>query len=448
MSEPRVLIVEDDTAFCNMLQAFLSKKGFEVETAYNYTDAIRLIHNKSYAVVLADVRLPENEGTNLLGEINQKNLPTKVVLMTGYAEVNKAVDAIKGGAFDYISKPVNPEQLLKILNKAVFNLETTPSPVVSKSTSMPVVKKTYVHGVSEASKLLNHYIELVAPTNLSVLITGKSGTGKEYIAQNIHEKSKRSEAPFVPVDCGTIPRELASSEFFGHIKGSFTGAISNKTGHFEIANGGTLFLDEIGNLPYELQVQLLRALQERKIKPVGSSREVEVDIRIIAATNENLSEAVKNGTFREDLYHRLNEFSIEAPSLKDRPEDIDIFAYYFLELSSSQLEKSVTSFAPEVLEAFKKYHWPGNLREMQNIIKRAVLFARNNEIDLLALPPEFVKNASAPPPEESLYHSQYEKERILEALHQAAGNKSKAAQLLQIDRKTLYNKLKRYNISI
>lgn len=447
MPESKILIVEDDTAFCNMLQSFLSKKGFDVDVAYNYADAIRLITAKKYSVVLADVRLPEHEGTDILMEINNRNLDAKVVLMTGYAEVNKAVDAIKGGAFDYISKPVNPDNLLSILHKAAYNKETVKTE--PKKSTPSVVKKTYIQGVSEASKILDHYIELVAPTNMSVLITGKSGTGKEYVAQNIHEKSKRYDAPFVAVDCGTVPRELASSEFFGHIKGSFTGAISNKTGHFEMANGGTLFLDEIGNLPYELQVQLLRVLQERKIKPVGSNREVDVDIRVIAATNENLEEAVKKGQFREDLYHRLNEFSIEVPSLKDRQDDIELFANYFLEVANTQLEKNVLGFTKEVLQSFNNHEWTGNLREMQNVIKRAVLLAKGDHIDLMGLPAEFVTNVDKKPAiNESLFRNTHEKTMILEALHKAEGNKSKAAKILQIDRKTLYNKLKLYDIDL
>lgn len=450
---PSILIVEDDIAFCNMLQTFLSKKGFEVTAVYNFSGALQMIASKTFDIILTDVRLPENEGTELLHEVTSQNINSKVILMTGYAEVSLAVEAMKRGAFDYISKPVSPDKLLETIDAALQKSTTSKtssgSASIRKKAPEKSVEKHYIQGVSDSSKKLNDYIKLVAPTNMSVLIVGDSGTGKEYIARTIHDLSKRSAEAFVPVDCGTIPKEIASSEFFGHIKGSFTGAISNKTGHFEAANGGTLFLDEIGNLSYELQVQLLRALQERKIKPVGSNKEIDVDIRIIAATNEDLENAVKDGTFREDLYHRLNEFSMKAPLLSERKEDIVLFADYFLENANRQLEKEVVGFKDDVLEVFQKYSWPGNLREMHNVIKRAVLLCREDYISLLDLPLEIVDHT----PDEntdsrSLFKNRHEKELILEALQKTDGNKSKAAKYLNIDRKTLYNKLKQYDINL
>ena len=285
---------------------------------------------------------------------------------------------------------------------------------------------------------------------MSVLIMGESGTGKEQIAKSIHDKSKRSGAPFVAVDCGAIPRELASSEFFGHVKGSFTGAVNNKTGHFEAANGGTLFLDEIGNLNYELQVQLLRALQERRIKPVGSNEEIHVNIRVIAATNEDLFEAVKKGDFREDLYHRLNEFSIKVPSLKDREEDLMLFANYFLDSANKELEKDLTGFSEKTIAAFKAYPWPGNLRELKIVVKRAVLLSEGEYISSTCLPSEVLAARHKERPEENygLFKNKNEQELILDALEKTHGNKSKAARLLSIDRKTLYNKLKQYGINL
>jgi two-component system response regulator HydG len=444
---PTILLVEDDIAFCNMLKTFLQKKGFEVDAVYNFSGALKNIEAKKYDIILTDVRLPENEGTEILTEVISRNIDSKVILMTGYAEVSMAVEVIKKGAFDYISKPVSPEKLLETIQNA---LKKNSKPLKSENTSATsTLKESYIQGVSDASKKLNDYIRLVAPTNMSVLIVGDSGTGKEYIAKTIHDKSKRSSGSFVPVDCGTIPKEIASSEFFGHVKGSFTGAISNKTGHFEAANGGTLFLDEIGNLSYELQVQLLRALQERKIKPVGSSKEIEVDIRIIAATNENLENAVKEGTFREDLYHRLNEFSIKVPLLKERKEDIMLFANYFLENANTALDKNVVGFQDEVIKVLQKYSWPGNLREMQNAIKRAVLLCQEEYISILHLPLEIVTNTNNSEGNNfSLYKNQTEKELIIEALQKTGGNKSKAAKLLGIDRKTLYNKLSLYDINL
>jgi len=287
----------------------------------------------------------------------------------------------------------------------------------------------------------------VAPTNMSVLIIGDSGTGKEYVAKNIHDQSKRAKETFIAVDCGAIPKEIASSEFFGHIKGSFTGAVNDKTGHFQAANGGTLFLDEIGNLNYELQVQLLRALQERKIKPVGSNQEINVDIRVIAATNEDLKKAVENGDFREDLYHRLNEFSIQVPALRKRKDDLMLFADHFLEKANEELERDVVGFSDEALELLHSYSWPGNLREMQNTIKRSVLLATGKIIDVDALPMQ-MQTETKEEESYSLFKNKNEQELILDALEQANGNKSKAARILSIDRKTLYNKLKQYDIKL
>ena len=305
----------------------------------------------------------------------------------------------------------------------------------------------FIKGVSDAAIKLNDYISLVAPTNMSVLIMGESGTGKEQVAKTIHDKSKRKGMPFIAVDCGAIPKEIASSEFFGHLKGSFTGAIQDKTGHFEAANGGTLFLDEIGNLGYDLQVQLLRALQERKIKPVGGNAEIKVDIRVVTATNEDLSQAVKEGNFREDLYHRLNEFSIKVPALRERTEDLILFAEHFLDEANTELEKEVLGFSDDTLAAFKRYSWPGNLRELKNTVKRAVLLTQTSEIPLQVLPHE-IATASREKETYSLFKNKNEETLILEALEKSNGNKSKAARILSIDRKTLYNKLKQYNIKL
>lgn len=454
----KILIIDDDVAFCKMLATFLSKKGFSTETCFSAESALTKIKNQDFDVLLSDVRLPQKDGTTVLKAAKIKNPQSQVILMTGYAQVNLAVDAIKMGAFDYISKPVNPQKLLETIHKA---LEEGEHHAVGKSQSKTVEKKVekeeakpetlgfpeYVLGISEVSKKLNHYIKLVAPTNMSVLITGESGTGKEYVAKQIHDQSKRSKEAFVAVDCGAIPKDLAASEFFGHIKGSFTGAINNKTGHFEAANGGTLFLDEIGNLEYDIQVQLLRALQERKIKPVGSNKELEVDIRVIAATNEDLENALAEKGFREDLFHRLNEFSIAVPTLRERKDDLIIFANHFLEKANEELDKSVIGFTDEVIELFGKYSWPGNLRELQNYIKRGVLFAQDDDtLSIEVLPDKLLEGEKVE--EEGLFKNNQEKKMILDALKESGGNKSKAARKLQIDRKTLYNKLKLYDIEL
>lgn len=444
----RILLVEDDVAFCTMLKTFLLKKEHEVNAVYTATEALNLINDRDYDVIISDVRLPDKEGLEILRAVKAKGMQTGVIMMTSYAEISMAVNAMKEGAIDYIAKPFNPEVILRSIHTALqAEAAVSQRPSRREKESVPV-DDTYIKGVSDASAKLNNYIELVAPTNMSVLIMGESGTGKEQIAKSIHNKSKRKSAAFIAVDCGAIPRELASSEFFGHVKGSFTGAVNNKTGHFEAANGGTIFLDEIGNLSYELQVQLLRALQERKVKPVGSNEEINVDIRVIAATNEDLFELVKKGEFREDLYHRLNEFTIKVPSLKERQEDLLIFANFFLDSANRELEKDVSGFSEETVEAFKSYPWPGNLRELKNVVKRAVLLTQDDYIDKDVLPHEVRTSERKEDPETSysLFKNKNEQELIMDALEKTHGNKSKAARLLSIDRKTLYNKLKQYGI--
>lgn len=455
-----ILLVEDDVAFCKMLEKFLTKQGYDVRATHSGEEAFALIHKEAFDLVLTDVRLPNKDGNFILEEIRTNFPETQVILMTGYAEVNFAVDAIKKGAFDYISKPVQPDKLLGIIQKALKVSETT-EPPKEKTAQKTGEKETetkpaeeaggegddYLFGVSDASKKLNDYIRLVAPTNMSVLIEGASGTGKEFVASNIHGQSKRKGEPFVAVDCGAIPSELASSEFFGHVKGSFTGAVNDKTGHFLAADKGTLFLDEIGNLNYELQIQLLRALQERKIKPVGSNKETRVDIRVLAATNEDLNAAVARGDFREDLFHRLNEFSIHVPSLKNRREDLMLFAHHFLEKANEQLDKDVNGFDDAVEACFLHYAWPGNLREMQNVIKRAVLLSEGEKIQKQSLP-QSLTEVKQTEKDYGLFKNKNEENLIREALEKSGGNKSKAARILDIDRKTLYNKLKRYQIDI
>lgn len=447
---PEILIIEDDTAFCQMLQKFLTKNGFAVSTAYSIKEAEDHLSSSTFDIILSDVRLPKGSGVTLLPGVKRDSPKTQVILMTGYAEVKTAVNAIKEGAFDYISKPFTPEAILSVIKEAL-KTEITEAKIAARPVKKELVEEKkpidFLKGQGEKSKKLQQYVELVAPTNMSVLLTGESGTGKEVTANSIHLASKRSDSPFVAVDCGAIPKEIATSEFFGHVKGSFTGAIDDKKGHFEAANGGTLFLDEVGNLSYEHQVQLLRAIQERKIKRVGSTQEILVDIRIIAATNEDLLEAVEKGDFREDLYHRLNEFSIEVPSLRDRREDILLFADYFLAKANTELDKNVLEFSEETKNILQKYDWPGNLMEMKNVIKRAVLFSTTDIMMPNALADDVVEGANNEQ-EDNFSKSDYEKERILSALKQTNFNKSKAAKLLQVTRKTLYNKINQYQLDV
>ncbi|MEJ1221193.1 sigma-54-dependent transcriptional regulator [Sediminicola sp. 1XM1-17] len=451
----KILIIEDDAAFCQMLQKFLTKKGYNVDTSFSAADAKVKIGMSSFDLVLTDLRLPDYDGINLLADIKEKHATIPVIVMTGYAEVGTAVDAMKKGAFDYISKPFTPEEIVMVIANSLNAKSNTPTDTPTKkekeivpSHTAPMATDGVIRGMSEASRKLEEYIQLVAPTDMSILITGESGTGKEVTAKAIHDQSKRKDYNFAAVDCGAIPKELATSEFFGHVKGSFTGAVEDKVGHFEAANGGTLFLDEIGNLSYGNQIQLLRALQERKIKRVGSTKEIKIDVRILSATNEDLLEAVEKGNFREDLYHRLNEFTIEIPSLEDRIEDLFLFTDFFLKKANIALGKDVQGFSQEVKTAFQAYHWPGNLRELQNVIKRSVLLTVGNYVEISALPKEIVQPKEKPEEIENFSKENYEKEQILKALKQTNFNKSKAAKLLQVTRKTLYNKISHYKLDL
>ena len=434
----RILIVEDDLTFSLMLTTWLGKKGFDVTSAANVKDAKQHLSDKDFDLIISDLRLPDSDGIDLLQWVKVQNPLLPVIMMTSYADIQTAVKAMKLGASDYISKPVQPDLLLAKIHE---NLTSQ----VASSEKQPKDVGLYIEGKSQLARQMYEHVRLVAPTNMSVLINGSSGTGKEHIARRIHNMSKRSAAPFVAVDCGAIPKDLAASEFFGHLKGSFTGAIDNKIGAFEAAQGGTLFLDEIGNLSYEVQVQLLRALQERKIKPIGSNQEINIDVRLLSATNENLRSAIDKGDFREDLYHRINEFSIRIPDLKERKEDLMLFANTFLDVANSELNKSVIGFDAETMKLFQNYSWPGNLRQMKNVIRYATLLTSNQYITLNELPEEF-KQTIVEAPFMPLYKEEHEKELILSALTQAGNNKTKAAKILGIDRKTLYNKLKLFEI--
>lgn len=448
-----ILIVEDDLTFSLMLKTWLGKKGFQVNTVSNISRARRELTDNHYDIILSDLRLPDEDGIALLNWMHKHGITLPLIIMTGYADIQSAVQAIKCGANDYISKPVQPDELLKKIQEALQSEEnraqTQTNTPTKKESSIYTDPQYFLEGESEAAHLLYNHVRLVAPTQMSVLINGASGTGKEYVAHHIHQLSKRADKPFVAIDCGSIPKELAASEFFGHVKGSFTGAVTDKTGAFVEANGGTLFLDEIGNLGYDVQIQLLRALQERRVRPVGSTKEIKVDVRVVSATNENLETAIKKGTFREDLYHRINEFTLRMPALKERQEDILLFANFFLDQANRELGRNLTGFDAQAMTALQRYSWPGNLRQLRNIIMRATLLAQGNYITLHEIKDELTEQDEASQQVSSsfnLHNEEQEKKRILEALRQTNNNKSKAAILLGIDRKTLYNKLKLYNL--
>ncbi len=460
-----ILIIDDDADMCALLTRFLSKNGYVVDFAHSGNKGIEKFKAGKFDIVLCDYRLGDKkDGKDILIEIKQHNPDTIVLIITGYSDIKTAVDVIKAGAYDYITKPLIPDEVLNVLS-AALNQPTdnennfAGSNTGAKSKKSNIANVDFLVGEAAATKALYNQIEIVAPTNYSIILHGESGTGKEVIAKTIHDLSSRKGKPFIAMDCGTLSKELAGSELFGHIKGAFTGAINDKEGHFELANGGTLFLDEVANLSPEIQASLLRVIQERKFKRIGGTKEMEVDVRIIVATNENLQDAYRNGKFREDLYHRFNEFSIDLPPLRNRIEDIPLFADFFLQKTNKELDKQVEGFEDEVMKMFIQYSWPGNLREFRNVIRRSVLLTNMGKIASATLPIEITgfisqKNVAAPTPEietakpSSVFlkdtASRAEYEAIMQVLKEVNFNKTKAAELLNIDRKTLYNKIKSF----
>lgn len=485
---PKVLIIDDDHDICFLLNKFLTKHGFMVHEALTAKKAFELIDElQDLDVVLCDYRLDGTDGKAVLLRIKEKYPELPVIIITGYNDLKTAVELMKLGAYDYVLKPLFPEEILNTINTALKkndqSLEVRPDGHLAGPPAGREKRKTtpangeYIFGNSHVFQLLLDQIILVGPTDYSVIIYGESGSGKEAIAQEIHKRSKRASQPFVAIDCGALSKELAGSELFGHEKGSFTGAINQKIGSFEVANGGTIFLDEIANLSYDIQVSLLRVVQERKLRRVGGTRDIPIDVRIIIASNEKLWEAAQKGKFREDLYHRFNEFTIEVPPLRKRKEDIMAFARHFLQKANESLGKNIRGFSPEVEEIFRNYIWHGNLRELKNVVKRAALLSDGEFIEDRSLPfeitnytklqfegvpdvqepqhitpaeqvrrpePSFPKpfGADANSLKEASIDLEYE--LILKTLKEVNFNKSKAARLLNIDRKTLYNKIKLY----
>lgn len=450
----KILIIDDDTFICEILKKQLSGQGYEVETAFSGKSGMKAVRDENFDLVLCDFRLPDSDGLELLQKIKAISKSTVVIIITAYADVRQAVKLMKMGADDYITKPLQQEEILSLVkNKLNKETETKAKPQENSI----YTNGDFIMGESQSMRSVVNLARRVSPTNMSVLIQGETGTGKEYVARFIHQHSKRHDKPFVAVDCGAIPRDLANSELFGHIKGSFTGAVRDKEGVFQQANGGTLFLDEIGNLGYDIQVRLLRVLQERQVSRLGENKTQKVDVRIITASNDDLLEEVQQNNFREDLYHRVNEFKIKLPALRDRKEDVLFFASHFMELSNLELESNVTGFTEEVEAILQQYPWHGNLRELRNVIKRAVLLAPENEITKDCLPREIIhpveteiKSGTVEIGESKLKDasSEFEKQLIVRTIQEAGFNKSKAARLLKIDRKTLYNKIKQYGIEI
>jgi two-component system response regulator HydG len=466
----KILIIDDEINIGIILSKFLTRNGFEVATSTNGTNALELLSKESFNLVLCDFRLEDTDGREMLRKIKKSYPDTGVIIITGYSDIKLAVELIKMGAYDYITKPLYPDEILNTVNKAIEAQKIINHPVghssepdKNRDRKTDIIPEEFVVGKSPASQELIRQIKLVSPTNYSVILSGESGTGKESVAKSIHLNSPRKNKPFIAMDCGSLTKDLAGSEFFGHEKGSFTGALYTKIGHFEMANGGTLFLDEVGNLSYDIQAALLRVVQERKVKRIGSTKEIDLDVRIIVATNENLMDAIQKSRFREDLFHRFNEFSITIPPLRERGKDIMTFAEHFLKVANSELNRSVTEFSLEVIACFMTYNWPGNVRELKNVIRRATLMSEGSEISLKALPLEIstfakvsaVENTSYANVKENQNHNRHdlknaameaEYETILNVLKEVNFNKTKAAKILNIDRKTLYNKMKAINL--
>jgi two-component system response regulator HydG len=463
-----ILIIDDDADMCALLTRFLSKNGYTVDAAHSGNKGLEKFKAGKFDIVLCDFRLGDKkDGKDILIEIKQHNPQTIVLIITGYSDIKTAVDVIKAGAYDYITKPLIPDEVLNVLQAAIRQSENSDgnddrssnSNASNNNRKNNANNSEFLIGEAPATKALYSQIEIVAPTNYSVILNGESGTGKEVIAKTIHELSSRKSKPFVAMDCGTLSKELAGSELFGHLKGAFTGAINDKEGHFELANGGTLFLDEVANLSSEIQASLLRVIQERKIKRIGGNKEIEVDVRIIVATNENLQDAYKHGKFREDLYHRFNEFSIQLPPLRERKNDIPAFADFFLQKTNKELGKNIEGFEEEVMKMFVDYSWPGNLREFKNVIRRSALLTNTGKISPATLPAEITGFIFQKPSVTFTTESQTVKggaidlkdtaskaeyEAIMQVLKEVNFNKTKAAELLNIDRKTLYNKIKSF----
>ena len=462
----RILIIDDDFDMCALLSRYLEKKGYATEVAHNGAKGIAKFNEFHFDIVLCDFRLGDKDGKDVLLKIKDAKPKTIVIIITGYSDIKTAVDVIKLGAFDYITKPLIPDEVVNVIEKALANPATEAAKQPTKNINENSQKKRnyeltlnneYLVGQDGETSRIYRQIEIVAPTNYSVILYGESGTGKEVIAKTIHEASNRKGRPFIAMDCGTLSKELSGSELFGHVKGAFTGAVTDKEGHFELANGGTLFLDEVSNLPKDVQASLLRVIQERKFKRVGGTKEMEVDVRIIVASNENLQEAYQKGKFREDLYHRFNEFSINLPPLRNRKDDIPLFAQFFLDRTNKELQKEIEGYDEDVEEMFFNYSWPGNLREFRNVVRRAVLLTSSGKINSKVLPWEITQALSQKVYQNSLNadnHSQFkdvdlkdaaakaEYETIMNVLKDVNFNKTKAAEILNIDRKTLYNKIK------
>lgn len=450
----RILIVDDEEVILKSLKRFLSQEGYEVELASNGAQAVEICKEKNFDLLLSDLKMSGMDGIELIKEVKKMAPQTVTIVMTGHGSIPNAVEAMKAGAFHYITKPFELDDVKLIVQKSLeHNRLHQENRILQKQ-----VRSKYgfenIIGASEELEDVLDLIEKVSETDSTVLILGESGTGKELIARAVHYNSDRADKPLIPVNCGAIPENLLESELLGHVKGSFTGASQSKIGRFEMANGGTIFLDEIGDMSLRLQVKILRVLQEKKFEPVGSTKTVEVDVRIIAATHRNLEELVEKGEFREDLYYRLNVIPITVPPLRQRVCDIPILVDHFLKTYSEANHTSPPAIPQEIMSIFMNYQWPGNVRELENTIERLTVLRPGQEIQITDLPDKFLKvsdsmfkNASLHIPEGGISLknavNDFENTLILKALEKTGWNKNKAAQMLKLNRTTLVEKIKK-----
>jgi DNA-binding NtrC family response regulator len=444
-----LLIIDDDQSIRDSCSQVFKKEGYTVKTAKDGNDGLKLFKKEFFHAVLLDLKLPGLNGMEVLSRIKEENPETPVIIITGYATIESAVEAIKRGASDYISKPFSPTELRVITQKALESRKAFFENIYLREELKKKSEFDMVIGKSEAMEKVIDIVRRVSSTDSTVLITGESGTGKELLAREIHNHSSRKVAPFVVVDCGALVETLFESELFGHVKGSFTGAHETKHGRFEVANGGTIFLDEISNISLNIQAKLLRVIQEREITRVGSTKSIRVDVRIIAATNENLAELVKKGKFREELFYRLSVVPIHLPPLRERKEDVSLLVEHFLRKYNKRAKKKIHNISSVIKKALMEYDWPGNIRELENTIERAVVLSKGDEIEL----EDLVYHGISSSP--SLFHptggrykslDEIEKEYIKSVLQAQYRNKSKTAKILGIDRKTLMAKIKKYNL--
>ncbi|MCP4633178.1 MAG: sigma-54-dependent Fis family transcriptional regulator [candidate division Zixibacteria bacterium] len=450
---PSILVVEDKDSLRNMLSQTLEAEGYEVESAVDGPDGVKRVKEKQYDVVLTDLKMPGMDGLKMLSSIKEDNPDTEVILMTAYGTVENAVQAMKSGAFDFITKPFDTDQLSVLIKRAMENRRLKAENILLREELGYNQGLSGIIGSSLAMTTAIDLVRKVAPSESNVLFTGESGTGKELFARSIHELSRRKDGPFVAINCAAIPHELLENELFGSERGAFTGAVARKMGKFEIANGGSIFLDEVGDLDIALQAKLLRVLQEKNFERLGGNKNITVDVRVIAASNADLKDAIEKKTFREDLFYRLSVFPIQIPALRDRPEDLEELAEFFISKFGKEMKKGKLSLSSDAVKLLEKYHWPGNVRELENTIERAIILCEGKKIK-----PEHLAIRLRKTDEIRLRDgaglkavvansvARIERELISRVLKQTRGNKRKASQVLQIDYTTLFEKLKKYSL--